>query len=130
MAIEQMKCYSELEHLFYRVYPALKNFPAAEKFCLCSEIKLEFMNALKNMSLASSVKSKRKVYLYEAESNVQHLNTLLRFARNQKYIGKGFYEDIDLILSSVKRLLSGWIKETSQSGNKNIKEDDEKINVE
>lgn len=115
MAIEQMKCYSELEHLFYRVYPALKNFPAAEKFCLCSEIKLEFMNALKNMSLASSVKSKRKVYLYEAESNVQHLNTLLRFARNQKYIGKGFYEDIDLILSLVKRLLSGWIKENSQS---------------
>lgn len=110
-----MKCYSELEHLFYRVYPALKNFPAAEKFCLCSEIKLEFMNALKNMSLASSVKSKRKVYLYEAESNVQHLNTLLRFARNQKYIGKGFYEDIDLILSLVKRLLSGWIKENSQS---------------
>ena len=25
-----MKCYSELEHLFYRVYPALKNFPASE----------------------------------------------------------------------------------------------------
>lgn len=112
MAIEQMKCYSELEHLFYRVYPSLKNFPTSEKFCLCLEIKLMFLEALKNMSLASSIRSKRKHYLCEAESNIQHLNTLLRFSRNQKYLGKGFYEDIDLILSSVKKMLSGWIKET------------------
>lgn len=112
MAVEQMKCYSELEHLFYRVYPALKNFPASEKYCLCQEIKFMFLESMKSMSLASSVKSKRKQYLYEAESNLQHLNTLLRFARNQKYLGKGFYEDIDLILSSIKRMLSGWIKET------------------
>ena len=104
MAIEQMKCYSELEHLLYRVYPALKNFPASEKYCLCQEIKFMFLESLKSMSLASSVKSKRKQYLYEAESNLQHLSTLLRFARNQKYIGKGFYEDIELKANVKKRM--------------------------
>lgn len=34
-----MLCYSKLEHLFYRVYPALKNFPVAEKYVLCVHIK-------------------------------------------------------------------------------------------
>lgn len=32
MAVEQMLCYSKLEQLFHRVYPALRNFPVSEKF--------------------------------------------------------------------------------------------------
>lgn len=107
-----MKCYSELEHLFYRVYPALRNFPVAEKYSLCSMIKENFLESLRFMSLASSVKSRRMQYLQEAEATIQHLNTLLRFSRNQKYISKGFFEDIDLKMTEIKRMLSGWIKST------------------
>ena len=99
MAIEQMKCYSELEHLFYRVYPALKNFPASEKYCLCQEIKFMFLESLKSMSLASSVKSKRKQYLYEAESNLQHLSTLkfnwLTYTNNQFKINPDLLERLN-----------------------------------
>lgn len=64
------------------------------------------------MSLGNSVKSKRKQYLQEAEAELQHLAVLIRFSRYQKYISKGFFEDIDTALSEVKALLSGWLKQT------------------
>ncbi len=112
MSIHNMLCYSKLEHLYYRVYPALKNFPVAEKYSLCVHIKDCFLGALKSMSLGNSVKSKRKQYLQEAEAELQHLGVLVRFSRNQKYISKGFFEDIDTALSEVKALLSGWLKQT------------------
>ena len=119
MSIHNMLCYSKLEHLYYRVYPALKNFPVSEKYSLCVHIKDCFLGALKSMSLGNSVKSKRKQYLQEAEAELQHLGVLVRFSRNQKYISKGFFEDIDTALSEVKALLSGWLKQTiGSSSNK------------
>ena len=123
MSIHNMLCYSKLEHLFYRVYPALKNFPVAEKYVLCVHIKDCFLNALKSMSLGNSIKVKRKQYLQEAEAELQHLGFLIRFSRNQKYISKGFFEDIYTALSEVKSLLSGWIKQTIGSNQSNKEKD-------
>lgn len=112
MAVEDMMCYSKLEHLFHRVYPSLRNFPVAEKFCLCQQIKECFMKSLKGMYLANSVKSKRKDYLLEVEAELLYLTTLIRLSRNQKFISKGFFADIDESLTEVKMLLKGWIRQT------------------
>ena len=110
--VETMLCYSKLEQLFHRVYPALRNFPVAEKYALSQEIKLGFLRALRCMQLGNTIKSKRKDYLLECEGELLHLTTVVRLCRNQKYISKGFFEDIDLCLSEIKKLLSGWIKQT------------------
>ncbi len=75
------------------------------------------------MSLGNSIKVKRKQYLQEAEAELQHLGFLIRFPRNQKYISKGFFEDIDTALSEVKSLLSGWIKQTIGSNQSNKEKD-------
>lgn len=53
--------------LMGRVRPALRNFPTIEKFELCSDIRRTFQNALKYISLADSVKSKRITYLQEVD---------------------------------------------------------------
>ena len=113
--VETMLCYSKLEQLFHRVYPALRNFPVAEKYALSQEIKLSFLNAMKNMQLGNSVKSKRKEYLMQCEGELLHLTAVVRLCRNQKYISKGFFEDIDLCLTEIKKLLNGWIKQTINS---------------
>lgn len=110
--VETMLCYSKLEQLFHRVYPALRNFPVAEKYALSQEIKQGFLRALRCMQLGNTIKSKRKDYLLECEGELLHLTTVIRLCRNQKYISKGFFEDIDLCLSEIKKLLSGWIKQT------------------
>ena len=113
--VETMLCYSKLEQLFHRVYPSLRNFPVAEKYALSQEIKLSFLNAMKCMQLGNSVKSKRKDYLMQCEGELLHLTAVVRLCRNQKYISKGFFEDIDLCLTEIKKLLNGWIKQTIQS---------------
>lgn len=110
--VETMLCYSKLEQLFHRVYPALRNFPVAEKYALSQEIKQGFLRALRCMQLGNTIKSKRKDYLLECEGELLHLTTVVRLCRNQKYISKGFFEDVDLCLSEIKKLLSGWIKQT------------------
>ena len=48
--------------LLYRIYPALKNFPKAEKHALCAEIKNGFYALISNINSASSVPSLRKKY--------------------------------------------------------------------
>lgn len=121
MAVEDMLCYSKLEHLFHRVYPALRNFPVAEKFALSQQIKIGFLNSLRGMQLANAVKSKRKDYLFEVEGELLHLNVIFRLSRNQKYISKGFFQDIDESLTEIKILLKGWIRQTL--GTKSLKEE-------
>ena len=113
--VETMLCYSKLEQLFHRVYPALRNFPVAEKYALSQEIKLSFLNAMKYMQLGNSVKSKRKEYLMQCEGELLHLTAVMRLCRNQRYISKGFFADIDLCLTEIKKLLNGWIKQTINS---------------
>lgn len=115
MAVEQMLCYSKLEQLFHRVYPALRNFPVSEKFAMSQQIKLGFLNSLRGMQLANTVKSKRKDYLMEVEAELLHLNTIFRLCRNQKYLSKGFFEDIDICLTEIKQLVRGWIRQTISS---------------
>lgn len=115
--VETMLCYSKLEQLFHRVYPSLRNFPVAEKYALSQEIKNCFLNAMRCMQLGNSVRSKRKEYLMECEGELLHLTAVMRLCRNQKYISKGFFEDIDLCLTEVKKLLNGWIKQTIASKN-------------
>lgn len=130
--VETMLCYSKLEQLFHRVYPALRNFPVAEKYALSQEIKLSFLNAMKYMQLGNSVKSKRREYLMQCEGELLHLTAVVRLCRNQKYISKGFFEDIDLCLTEIKKLLNGWIKQTinSTKDSRNKPKDDLEVNNE
>lgn len=98
------------EALLNRIYPALVNFPKAEKYALCSEIKQNFYDLIKFIEMANSVKSKRKFYAQEADGHLQTLKVLIKLARNQKYISKGFYREIDTNLTEINKMLSGFIR--------------------
>ena len=92
---------------------------------MSQQIKLGFLNSLKGMQLANTVKSKRKDYLMEVEAELLHLNTIFRLCRNQKYLSKGFFEDIDLCLTDIKNLVRGWIRQTIASKDTRTKPKDE-----
>lgn len=98
------------EALLFRIYPALVNFPKAEKFALCAEIKQNFYGLIKYIEMANSVKSKRKTYAQEADGHLQVIKTLMKLARNQKYISKGFYREVDANLTEINKMLSGFIR--------------------
>lgn len=106
--------YKKSEELLYKIYPRLIKFPKSEKFALCQSIKENFFDLLKNISLGNSVKSKRKTYLQEADGHLQTLKVLFKLAKQRKYISTGFFREVDLTLTEINKLLSGYIKSTTK----------------
>ena len=92
------------------IYPSLKNFPQAEKYSLCKEIKESFINLMRYILLANKVKSKRKYYQEEADGHLQVCKILMKLSYDQKYISHKFHKDISLKLSEIGKMLSDWIK--------------------
>lgn len=97
------------EALLNEIYPSLRNYPKAEKFALCEEIKEAFYGLIKNLELASAVNLLRKRYAQEADGCLQTIKILMRLSRNQHYISKGFYAQIDTALTEISKLLHGYI---------------------
>lgn len=112
MSVQSLTVYRKTEDLLYKVYPRLVNFPKSEKFSLCQSIKENFFDLLKNISLGNSVKSKRKTYLQEADGHLQVLKALIKLSKQRKYISVGFFKEIDLALTEINKMLSGYIRST------------------
>ena len=102
------------EALLNIIYPSLKNYPRAEKYALCSEIKHHFYSMIALIEMANAVPSLRRKYAQEADGHLQTIKILIRLSRNQKYISKGFYRNLDQELAEINKLLSGYIKAASQ----------------
>lgn len=114
MSVNQLTVYRKTEELLYKVYPRLSNFPKAEKFSLCQNIKENFFDLLKCISLGNSVKSKRLMYLQEADGHLQTLKVLMKLSKQRKYISEGFFKEIDLRLSEINKILSGYIRSVNK----------------
>lgn len=114
MASSDLKIYTKTEHLLYRIYPNLINFPKAEKFALSQSIKQNFFDLLKFIALADKVKSKRMVYSQEADGHLQVLKVQFKLANKRKYVSEGFFKDIDLELTEIGKMLSGYIRSVNK----------------
>ena len=110
MSNKNLRLYAKTEYLLYRVYPALKNFPKAEKYALSQQIKNSFFELLKYISLANKVKSKRNHYSQEADGILQVLKVLTKLSCKEKYISKVFFKDIDLELTEIGKMIGGFIR--------------------
>jgi len=114
MPVYDLTVYTKTESLLYRLYPVLANYPKSEKFALCQQIKDCIYNILKCISLGNSVKSKRMAYLQEADGYLQILKVLLKLSRHRRYISEGFFQSIDLQLTEINKMLSGYIKSVNK----------------
>lgn len=114
MPVRDLIVYRKSEELLYKIYPKLINYPKAEKFALCQTIKEHFFELLKYISLGNSVKSKRKIYLQEADGHLQVLKVLMNLSKQRKYISKGFYREISIELTEINKILSGYIRSSSR----------------
>ena len=99
-----------IEVFTLKIYGKLVNFPKAEKFALCSEIKENLYNLYQYTSRANYVKSKRLYYAQEAEAHLTTVRFLFKIAKERKYISLGFYKEIDLDLTEISKMLTGYIK--------------------
>ena len=113
MVADGLLVFSKAEALFYRIYPSLINYPRGEKYSTVAAIKDNFIGFLTRINQANSVKSKRIVYLQEADACLQTLKMLFRLSVNKKFIKQTFYEDISESLTEVNKLLVGYFKSSS-----------------
>ena len=104
--------YKKTEVLLHEVYPVLKNFPKAEKFALCQEIKQAFYTLLRNILLANNIRHKRRHYQEEADAYIKLLLVLFNVAKKQKYITQKKNYQIQIKLEEIGRILGGWMKST------------------
>lgn len=114
MVKTELTVYKKTEELLYMIYPRLAKYPKSEKFALCQDIKHGFYELLKYISLGNSVRSKRTVYLQEADGHLHTLKTLFKLSKQRKYISVGLFEEVDLRLSEIGRLLSAYIKSSTK----------------
>lgn len=114
MSVGDLIVYRKTEELLYKLYPKLVNFPKSEKFSLCQNIKENMFELLKYIVLGNSVKSKRLQYLQEADGHLQILKVLVKLSRQRKYISQGLFREIDMELTEINKLLSGYIKSVNK----------------
>ena len=72
-------------NLLKRIYPALVNYPKAEKYALAQDTKNCFYEYLTYVSRANNVKSKRLVYAQEAEAYLQKIKLNIMLAYHHSY---------------------------------------------
>lgn len=68
------------------IYPIIKKFPKAEKFCLCQEIKQTCYAVIKNTMMANNIRNKRVSYLQEVDASLKLLLVLFKVANSQRYV--------------------------------------------
>lgn len=98
------------EDLKDMIYPTLKNFPKSEKTGLVLLIKSKLFEMLSNFYESEKVPSKRKFHAQEASGNLETLRSMLKTARKEKYISNGFFQEIDLKMTDIGKMISGLIR--------------------
>lgn len=118
MNSDSLILYSKIEALFFQVYPTFKNYPKAEKHGLCLQIKNTFIELLEAVATAKEVPSLRFKSSQEAAARTQNLVTLYRLSRQERYISKGFFEQIDLKITEIKKILVGFMQSARKTRHK------------
>lgn len=96
-----MKIHAKVYDFYTRLYPMFRNFPKAEKYGICLQIKDMFAKLLVSLTLASNVKSRRVIYLQKSSAFLINLVFHLKLSEHRSYISKGFFKEADLFLSGV-----------------------------
>ncbi|MGG1531369.1 diversity-generating retroelement protein Avd [Brevibacillus agri] len=102
--------YKKAEVLLLDCYPVIQNFPKAEKFALCQEIKQALYRMLRNITLANNIKSRRRVLQEEIDAEIKLLLVLFNVALQQKYLSKGRHYQLQVKLNEIGRILGGWMR--------------------
>ena len=108
---EQLELFARTRSLYTGFYPCLKNFPKNEQNNgIVQYIDQNFNNTLVNIMKANSIKSKRRYYLEEAESELLMLSIRFNLCLERKYITEGHYADLEEKLYKIGLLLGGFMK--------------------
>ena len=92
------------------VYPLLKNFPQAEKFSLCQDMKQACYRLIRAAVMANNLRSsakRRLEWLENADAEKSLILVLIGTARTQKYITKQKALELQAKAEELGRIIGG-----------------------
>lgn len=112
MATDDFKTLQKIEDMMEYAYPALAQFPKAEKFSLAQDIRSS-MNILLKLTVAEDKKYTKKTTLENMDIEVAALKVYIRLAMKLKFISFHRYEVWEGMLVEIGKMIGGLIKSIS-----------------
>ncbi len=117
---KELTLITKIETLTDQVYPRLRNWPKHERYALSQDIRNGLTELIKLICLANKVVSRRVYYAQEADGVLLSIIVNFRTAYRQRYINKGFHENISSSLTEISRLLTAYIRSGRKVRNKKL----------
>lgn len=110
--MQELKIYQKAYDMVLFSYPALKNFPKAERHTLVASIKESMYTVLELIIKAQKAKKKTR-YLYRLDTEMEVLSTKVRLGAELQFLSIKKYKIWSERLTEIGKMLGGWIKRSS-----------------
>lgn len=98
--------------LVLMIYNVSQEFPEEEKFSLTSQIRRSAISISANIAEGAARHTKKEFvnFLHIAQASLSELDTHLEISKRLNYISDKDYNEINLIMSEIDKIISGLIK--------------------
>lgn len=110
---EPFKILEKVFDMIGYAYPALAQFPKAEKFSLVADIK-HIMDRMLELTIEAQKKYYKKTTLQELDVCVAKLKAYIRLSFNLKFLPMSKYEIWSGMVVEIGKMLGGWLKTVNQ----------------
>ncbi len=107
----QLQILQKTYDMILYAYPALAQYPKAERHTLVADIKLTMGNMVRLITRANKEQRKTE-HLRQLDAELELLRTLVRLSMDLQYLPMRKYEQWSRYLTEIGKMLGGWIKST------------------
>lgn len=111
--MEELKILQKTFDMMNYAYPALAQYPKAEKFALVVDIK-RCMDVMLERIIEANKKYYKKTTLQELDVEVEKLKAYVRLSYNLGFLPPKKYEQWSGLVVEIGRMVGGWIKSVSK----------------
>jgi four helix bundle protein len=107
--IQDLIIYQKSYDLILWIFPIINKFPQKQRFVLGQQIENELLEIIKDIILANNEVDKSRI-LKRISIRLDVLRTLIRLAKDLKFLNIRRYENTAVKMNEIGRLLNGWMK--------------------
>ena len=107
--IQDLIIYQKSYDLILWIFPIINRFPQKQRFVLGQQIENELLEIIKDIILANNEINKSGI-LKRISVRLDTLRTLVRLAKDLKFLNIKHYENTAVKMNEMGKLLNGWAK--------------------
>ncbi len=111
--MEDLKILRKTMDMMEYAYTALAQYPKAERFALCADIK-RTMDVILEKIIEAQKKYYKKTTLQDLDIAVAKLKAYIRLSYNLRFINGKKYDIWSDMVAEIGRMVGGWIESTKK----------------